>query len=103
MNAIFATVLDGVGDQVRDEGIHLAFLAFVGGVGIVSGILTWLLRRDLKRRDDDAVKMDLKVTAIDETVAANDRRHGYELTDIKIVVCLLCQKVGLEQPKWTSR
>lgn len=103
MNALPGMFLDGVGNQVRDESIHLAFLAVMGGIGIFSSILTWLLRRDLKRRDDDAVKMDLKVCAIEEKVDTNDRRHGSEIGDLRLKIVPLFIKAGIEPPNYPSR
>ena len=103
MNVISGLVLDGVDDQFRNEIVHLAFLAVVGGIGIFSSVLTWLLRRDLKRRDDDACKMDLKVTAIEERVDSNDRRHGSELGDIRLKIVPLFIKAGIEPPNYPSR
>jgi hypothetical protein len=103
-DAIFM-LLDGggVGDQLRSESVHLAFVAFVGGIGILSSILSWLLRRDLKRRDDDSAKTDFKIACLDEKLDNYDRRHGCEISDIKIAVAPLFVKAELPSPNYPTR
>lgn len=103
VNALLGTVIDSVGDQIRDEGIHLAFMAFVGGATCVSGIIGYLLRRDLKRRDEDRAKLALSVAVLDETVNKLDHRHGCEISDIKIAVAPLFTKAGIDQPNYPTR
>lgn len=94
---------NGISDQLRNESLHLAFLAFAGGIGIVSSVLSWLLRRDIKRGDDDKKAMAADIVRVDGKVDANDRRHGYEISDIKVAVAPLFTKAGLEQPNYPSR
>ena len=47
--------------------------------------------------------MAAAIEALEGKVEANDRRHGYEISDIKIEVAPLFTKAGLEQPKYPSR
>jgi hypothetical protein len=103
VNAIFAAALDSVSDQIRDEGIHLAFLAFVGGASCVSGLIGWLLRNDLKRRDEERAKILLSISVLDETLDKLDHRHGCEIGDIKIAVAPLFTKAGIDQPNYPTR
>ena len=95
--------LDGLGDQVRDESIHLAFLAFVGGVGIVASILGWLLRRDIKRSDEDQKALATAIVGLEKKVDANKDRTGYEISDTRLAVERLFAKLGYDQPKYPSR
>ena len=104
MNAALVLLLDGdLASQARGETLHLAFLAFAGGAALVSGAVSWLLRRDLKRRDDDQATVQGDIKRVGDKVDANDRRHGYEIADIKIAVAPLFTKAGLDQPDYPSR
>lgn len=104
MDAQFTMLLDGdLASQVRGEGIHLASMAIASGVGIVLSILTWLLRRDLKRRDDDTDAMANGILELGKKMDANKERHGYEISDIKIAVAPLFPACKLPPPEYPSR
>lgn len=97
MHDYFATLFDGsLADQARSESVHLAFLAIAGLCSLATAVISYLLRRDIKRSDEATAKLE-------KTVDDLSRRHGYEISDIKIAVAPLFTKAGLEQPDYPSR
>ena len=94
---------DDLAAQARGEFLHLAFLAVVGGVGVVSSVLGWLLRRDIKRGDADKAALASEIERVDGKVDALDRRHGYEISDTRIAVAPLFNAHGIDQPNYPSR
>lgn len=103
MNENLAMLLDGLAEQVGSESLHLAFLAIIGGANIACGVVGWLLLRAIRRNDDDQKKMGCEIARVDGKVDANDRRHGYEISDLKIAVAPLFSKAGVEQPDYPTR
>lgn len=89
--------------QVRGEAIHLTFLAIVGGFNLVLIVVGFLLRRDLRRSDEDKEAMAAEIIRVDNKVDALDHRHGYEISDIRTAVAPLFSRVGIDQPVYPSR
>lgn len=89
--------------QLQGEALHLAFLAVVGGVSVVSSIIGVLLRRDIKRSDVEKAAMAAAIVKLDEKVDSHKERHGSEIADTRIAIAPLFTKVGLDQPNYPSR
>jgi hypothetical protein len=95
-------------DQLRGEAIHLAFLAFTGGIAAVSGVIAWFIRRDLKLAEVTRTEQGLRYTALEERFADHVRRTGMELVDVKYRMGIMATQIKREIPEvsipeWPSR
>jgi hypothetical protein len=95
-------------DQLRGEAIHLAFLAFIGGVATVTGVIGWFVRRDIKLAEVARAEQGLKHTSLEERFNDHVRRTGMELVDVKYRMGIMATQVKREIhevtiPEWPSR
>jgi hypothetical protein len=112
-------VLNDAVNELRNEAIHLAFLAFVGGVGLVTTVIGWFIRRDIRMaeaaRDEQRratekadAERGLKHTALEERFNDHVRRTGFELNDVKYRVGIMATEIKatipeVTIPEWPSR
>lgn len=94
--------------ELRNEAIHLAFLAFIGGVGLVTTVIGWFIRRDIKLAEAAQAEQGLKYAALEEQFNDHVRRTGFELNDVKYRVGILATEVKptipeVTVPEWPSR
>lgn len=100
--------MNDIWSQLRDESVHLAFLAIVGGVGVATACLGWLIRRDICRAEKDSAERGLAITALKEEFTEHVRRNGLEISDVKQRVAVLAAQVKrdipeIDIPSWPSR
>jgi hypothetical protein len=103
MHAMAILIDSDINSQLQGETLHLAFLAFAGGAALISGAVNWLLRRDLKRRDDDQKAVASGLVELGEKHDKLKDKHGSEISDTRLAVAVLYQNAGLQQPNYPSR
>lgn len=100
--------MNDIGNQLRSESLHFAFLAVMGGVSFATAIIGWLIRRDIRRSEKDAAERGLAFAVLQESFDDHKRRSGLEISDLKQRVGILAAQVKhdipeVEIPQWPTR